>query len=355
MTERKHPQSRFNQNASVLTSAAARLLRDMSRTRASAWAWLPVLCFSATLLLRADDPTPPPRPSSDMLAAVDSSLKWQTGKITIKDGLAQINLTPDFRFLDSADAQKVLHTLWGNPDDPNILGMIFPKDKDPLDRDAWAVTVRYDPGGYMKDDDAGKIDYNDMLKKIQQSLRDGNADREKEGYPSIDLIGWAAPPHYDQATHKLYWAKDVKFGNDKVDVLNYDIRILGRRGWLELDAIADMSDFPQINEKIPQVLSMVDFQAGNTYAEFDPKVDKVAEYGLATLVAGGVLAGAAKLGLFGAFFKYIVVAALALKKLLIVVVLGIVAGVKGLWSKMTGKASTPKHLLPPKDGPPPVP
>jgi len=43
---------------------------------------------------------------------VESSLKWQTGTITLKDGLAKINLTDDFRFLDSADARKVLHNLW---------------------------------------------------------------------------------------------------------------------------------------------------------------------------------------------------------------------------------------------------
>jgi uncharacterized membrane-anchored protein len=109
-----------------------------------------------------------------------------------------------------------------------------------------------------------------------------------------------------------------------------------------------MDAFPEIRDKIPQVLSMVDFQPGSTYADFDPKIDKVAEYGLSALIAGGALAGAAKLGLFGLLFKYILVAVLALKKAVIVVVVAIVAGVKKLWSKFTGKASTPDHLLPPR-------
>jgi uncharacterized membrane-anchored protein len=294
------------------------------------------LCLIASFFVRADD-TPPARPSADTLAAMEQSLKWQTGTITLKDGLATINLTPDFRFLAKADANKVLHNMWGNPEDPEILGMIFPKDVGPLDRDGWAVTVNYEENGYVKDDDAEKINYDDLLKKMQQEALDANEEREKEGYPTIKLVGWAAPPRYDKTTHKLYWAKDLKFGDESADTLNYDIRILGRRGVLVLGAISSMNDFPAIDQKVPTILSMVDFQAGNSYADFDPKIDKVAEYGLATLIAGGALAGAAKLGLFGLLFKYIVVAALALKKAVIVVVVAIVAGVKKLWSKISNR------------------
>ena len=297
------------------------------------------LCLLTSLLVRADDPTPPPRPSADSLAALDSSLKWQTGTITLKDGLAKINLTDDFRFLGNEDARKVLHQMWGNPDDPDLLGMIFPKDKGPLDREGWAVTVNYEENGYVKDDDAEKINYDDLLKKMQQEAKDDSPEREKEGYPSIELVGWAAPPHYDKASHKLYWAKDLKFGGETGDTLNYDIRILGRRGVLVLGAISSMDAFPEIDQKVPQILSMVDFQPGNAYADFDPKIDKVAEYGLAALIAGGALAGAAKLGLFGLLFKYIVVVVLALKKAIILVVVAVVAGAKKLWGMITNRFS----------------
>lgn len=314
--------------------------------------WATALCLFTALLLHADDPTPAP-PSKDTLAAMEQSLKWQTGTITLKDGLAKINLTDDFRFLGKDDANKVLHQMWGNPEDPDILGMIFPKDLGPMDHGSWAVTVNYEDSGYMKDNDADTINYTDLLKKMQQEATDANPEREKAGYPSINLVGWAAPPRYDKATHKLYWAKDLKFGGDTEDTLNYDIRILGRHGWLVLGAIANMSDFSQIDQKVPQILAMVDFQPGNAYADFDPKIDKVAEYGLATLIAGGALAGAAKLGLFGLLFKYIIVVALALKKAAIVVIVAVAAGVKKLWSKFTGKASTPDHLLPPRNDPPP--
>lgn len=297
-------------------------------------------------LLRADDPIPAKmtREQREILA---SSLKWQTGTITVQDGMAKINLADNFRYLDSADARKVLHDLWGNPDNPDILGMIFPKDSGPLDRGGWAVTVKYENGGYVKDNDAEKINYDDLLKKMQQGARDSNPAREKAGYPSIEIVGWAAPPRYDKATHKLYWAKDLKFGDDPHDTLNYDIRILGRRGVLVLTALGNIDQLQEIKDKTPDILAMVDFQPGNTYAEFDPKIDKVAEYGLTGLIAGGAIAAAAKLGLFAGLFKWIIAAALALKKALILVVVAIFAGAKKLWGKFTGRTKTPDHLLPP--------
>jgi len=313
-------------------------------------AWIGIstvaLCLLAPLIVFAADPTKP-QMSREQREAIVSSLKWQSGTITLKDGMAKINLTDDFRFLDGADARKVLHDVWGNPDNPKILGMIFPKDSGPLTHNGWAVTVKYDDGGYVKDDDAGKINYDDLLKKMQQQARDASPLREKEGYPSVELVGWAAPPSYDKATHKLYWAKDLKFGNDPHDTLNYDIRILGRRGVLVLTALGGIDELQEIRDKTPGILAMVDFQPGNTYAEFDPKIDKVAEYGITGLIAGGAIAAAAKLGLFAGLFKWIIAAALALKKALILLVVAIVAGVKKLWGKVTGKTSTPSHLLPP--------
>src|ERR1035441_10472262 len=215
----------------------------MKNARMGTWAL--ALGLLTGLFLRADDPTPVP-PSADTMAAMESSLKWQTGTITLKDGLAKINLTGDFRFLDNADARKVLHEMWGNPDDPDVLGMIFPKDKGPMDDGHWAVTINYENGGYVKDDDAEKINYDDLLKKMQDHAKAASPEREKQGYPSIELVGWAAPPRYDKATHKLYWAKDLKFGGETEDTLNYDIRVLGRRGTLVLGAISSMQAFPEI-------------------------------------------------------------------------------------------------------------
>jgi uncharacterized membrane-anchored protein len=67
---------------------------------------------------------------------------------------------------------------------------------------------------------------------------------------------------------------------------------------------------------------MVSFNPGNTYAEYDSKIDEAAAYGLAGLIAGGILTKAG-------FFKGLIALLLASKKL---VAVGLFAGLAGLWA-----------------------
>ncbi len=316
--------------------------------RTTAWA-LAALLFFTDALLRADDNSAAPKLNPDQRAQIDSTLKWQTGTITLKGGVAKIALTDKFRYLDHDEAEKVLHDLYGNPPDPDQLGVIFPADLDPLDENSWCVIVRSEDNGYVKDDDAATIDYTKMLKSLQEAVHDSNSERTKEGYPTMELVGWATPPHYDKTTHKLYWAKEFQVQGDDQHALNYDVRILGRHGVLVLQALAGMSQYGQIEKSMPDVIAMVDYQPGSTYADFDPKIDKVAEYGLAGLIAGGALAGAAKLGLFAGLFKFIVAGAAAAWKFILIGIAAIATGVKKLWGKISGKSKAPPdQFLPPQ-------
>jgi uncharacterized membrane-anchored protein len=278
----------------------------------------------ANVLVRAQDTNALPPEVIKIL----NSLKYQQGQIDLKNGLATLNVPADFNYLGPDDAETVLVKLWGNPpSQEKPLGLLIPAGMTPASSNAWVVTIHYTEDGYVKDTDASKIDYDKLLKQMQQSIADNNKARQNQGYPPITLVGWAAPPRYDAATHKLYWAKDLKFGDDQVDTLNYSIRILGRRGVLELNAVSALSQFNQIDQQTPEILGMVDFKGGNRYADFDPKVDKVAKYGIAALVAGGVLTAAAKFGLL----KVIWVAILAMKKFVIIGVLAVVAFFKKLF------------------------
>ena len=267
-----------------------------------------ILC--ATIFAANGQDAPRTRAEIEQLA---QNLKYKQGEIKIQDGLATLNVLTNFNYLDAQDAKTVLVKIWGNPPAQvgDTLGLLMPADKTPLDRDCWVVTISYVSDGYVKDDDAGKINYDDLLKKMQSAIHENNKAREDKGYPPMELVGWAAPPHYDAATHKMYWAKELKFGNATSDTLNYDIRILGRRGVLVLKAVASMDQLAEIENQTPQVLGMVEFDQGSRYADFDPKVDKVATYGIAALVAGGI---AAKLGLFKLIWVFI----LAAKKFIII-------------------------------------
>ncbi len=114
-----------------------------------------------------------------------------------------------------------------------------------------------------------------------------------------------------------------------------NLRILGRKGVLNLNAVASMSQLAAIEQNAPKILSAVDFNPGSRYADFKAKSgDKVATYGIAALVAGGA---AAKAGLF----KGLWLAILAGKKFIIIGVAAIAAWIRKLFgrTKPTGPSA----------------
>jgi uncharacterized membrane-anchored protein len=247
-----------------------------------------------------------------------ASLNFQQGDITLPGDIATLALPDGFYYLSPEDTESVLVTAWGNPPGNEALGMIVKGPDDVLAEDSWAVVIGYEEDGYVSDEDADGIDYGELLASMQASTREANAVRVEAGYDEIELVGWAAPPRYDNAANKIYWAKELRFGDIPVNTLNYNVRILGRKGVLVLNLVATMPQLEEIETAIPSVLAMANFNSGYRYSEFDPSVDKVAAYGIAALIAGKV---ASKVGLFAKLGVVLV----ALKKFWILIVIAIAA------------------------------
>lgn len=237
----------------------------------------------------------------EILAWLDG-VKFQTGEIPVGT-VAKAKVPEGYKYLNPTDAGKYL-TYLGNPPAP-VLGILLPKGSELFGEDGWFVVLEYEKDGHVKDDDAAKIDYSDLLSDMQKGTREHNSQRIKEGYPAVELVGWAEPPHYDGSSHKLYWAQDLKFqGAEGENSLNYNIRMLGREGVLVANAVGGIHDLPAIKAATPDILSMVDFTPGNRYEDYNSKTDHTAEYGIAGLIAGAAgLKVAAKLGIFALIAK----------------------------------------------------
>ncbi|MCW7507472.1 DUF2167 domain-containing protein [Leptospira levettii] len=255
----------------------------------------------------------------DILKKVND-LKYQTGTVSIGDKLATIKVPKGFKFLDAKQSQFVLHEVWGNPLNEGILGMLFKSDQTPIsDNFTYALTYSFSEDGYVSDSDANEINYDDLLKSMKEDISEGNEDRKKEGYPTMELVGWANKPYYDSSAKKLHWAKELQFEGDSVNTLNYNIRILGRKGILELNAISDIEKLKLVQSDIPAILASTEFNDGEKYSDYSPGVDKMAAYGIGGLIAGKVLAKAGFFALLVKFWKIIAIGAVAalgfLKKL----------------------------------------
>jgi uncharacterized membrane-anchored protein len=296
----------------------------MSVTR---WAWPLLVPFGVALGQGPD--------TADLkIEQLEARLHYQTGKVVVGNGLATLNLPATFRYLNPKETDVVL-AAWGNPPGSTSLGMLVPSGTSVFAAESWAVVIQYDQDGHVDDADAAKIDYVKMLRDLQRQTREDNKEREKAGYPPAELVGWAETPSYDSISKKLYWAKDLRFGNGTIHTLNYNVRVLGRRGVLILNAVATMDQLQPVKTGMANVITFVDFNEGHRYGDFVAGSDKVAEYGIAALIAGGL---AAKAG----FFKLLIAGILALKKVLVVAVIAV-----GAWLKrMFGRKDAPAPQQP---------
>ncbi len=235
-----------------------------------------------------------------VIDSIDKSFTYQHGTVNIGSNLATINVPEGYKFLDEEQSQRVLTELWGNPPS-KTMGLLFPEDMSPMNINfTYAVEITYSDEGYIDDDDAKDLDYDDLLEEIKEETRKANPERKKNGYPTIEVVGWASSPFYDENNKKLHWAKELKFEGEEVNTLNYNIRVLGRKGYLNLNAIGNIEVLPLFRKDVDKILASVEFNDGNKYSDFNPDLDKVAAYGVGGLIAGKVLA---KVGFFAVILK----------------------------------------------------
>ncbi len=307
--------------------------------RAMILAFVAALAVALSTAVWAQQQSPSPADREAAIRRAARELKPQTGMISLADGKARVN-ADHLSYLTPADTEKLLVQVWGNPKGTGStsLGALLPRNFDPLTEESWAIILYYSDDGHVADADAEKIDYAELLSDMKQQIKDANPERVRNGGNELELIGWARPPYYDQASHKLHWAKHIRsVGGDS---LNYNVRVLGREGVLELNFIAAMDSLPEIEKAIPGVLTDVNFTDGNRYDQYQPGSDKLAEYGIAALIAGVALK---KVGLFGG----IIVAILAAKKVIFIGAIALLAAFGGFFKRLFRGSRLPPPTQPP--------
>lgn len=249
------------------------------------------------------------------LDSIDASILYRVGKVNLND-LVRLNVPPGYNFIGQEQARMIVEDLWGNPEDTSVLGMIVKEGYSVGDASQWAFILSYEETGYVKDEDADNIDYEEMMENIRAGEDEVNKQRKESGYSSVHVLGWAAKPYYDKERKIMHWAKKIKFGDEVMAeedlTLNYDIRFLGRQGVLSMNAVGTMNQLADVNERIPDILHVAEFTEGNTYADFNPSVDKVAAYTVGGLIAGKLLAKAGILALLLKNIKLVILAIVGL-------------------------------------------
>lgn len=244
--------------------------------------------------------------------------------VTLGDNLASLNLPAEFMFLNKEDSAKVLKKNGESAE--HVLGIILPKDSED---NSFEIIARFEDMGYVKDDDADKLNADELLSQYKEGNKDANDERKLAGFPPYYLGGWAEKPHYDRASHHVIWALTIKDQDSEtapVSCINYNTRILGRSGVLSMNLVTEPQMLDANKKEVATILKNTSFMKGQTYADFQPGKDKDSGLGIAGLIlGGGAVAAAAKLGLLGGLWKFALAAVLVLKKFIIVAVIAVAA------------------------------
>lgn len=241
--------------------------------------------------------------------------KFVHGPAKVKlEGVASVKLAEGYNFLDGKSTRELMEAV-GEPTSGQEMGMIMPTNQE------FTVVFEFSEIGFVKDDDKDKLDADKLLDSIRKGTAEANKLRAKAGNPPLEIVGWEIPPKYDPETHNLEWAIRATSGGEPL--LNYNTRLLGRKGVMEVVLITDPDKLKDTLPEFRKLLLAHTFETGQSYAEYRPG-DKVAKYGLAALVVGGAAVGAAKLGLFATLAVFLKKA----WKLVVIALVAIATGIK---------------------------
>lgn len=243
-------------------------------------------------------------------------LNWEFGPTEGAIGnKAEIHVPDGYAFLGAEDTKKFMEV---NENFASGKEYVFAPDDL-----SWFAVFEFDPSGYVEDNET--LDADSLLDSATRGTEAGNIERRKRGWGTMSIKGWRFQPRYDDQNNMLEWAILAQDDASQTDIINYNTRLLGRTGVMQVVLVADPETLGSSVVSLKQALSKYDFVAGERYAEFR-EGDRVAEYGLAALIAGGAAAVATKKGFWAATVAFM----LAAKKFVLVAVIGLFAWIGSL-------------------------
>ncbi len=279
--------------------------------------------------------------AASVARADPAKIPWRAGPTDLSLGEQAMISVPAGFLVTGKEGTKRLLELTGNLVTGDEVGAIIPA----VDADSamWFAIFEYRNVGHVSDTDKDSIDADALLRTLRNDNQQANEERRRRHLNTMTISGWEHPPYYDSATHNLTWAMLGVSDSGTVSV-NHSVRILGRGGTMNVDLVLGPNLYAQTLPRFDSLIATFRFREGRRYADF-VKGDKVAAFGLTALIAGGVGAVAAKTGLLAGLGKFLIVILLALKKAVVVLVLGIVAFFRKLFGGMR-KAVNPTEDVP---------
>jgi len=165
----------------------------------------------------------------------------------------------------------------------------------------WQAFFNFSETGYIKDDET--LDAVELLKTKKKYQDIANKELMNKGWQTFSIEDWYFKPRYDKKENLLEWGVVIAGNQDKNRTVNYETRILGRHGVTNVILAAFPDNVDSAIVDLKKILHDFEYLPGEKYSEFK-QGDRIAEFGLAALVAGGAAALATKKGFWAAIASF---------------------------------------------------
>lgn len=256
----------------------------------------------------------------------------QKGPATVKLGsdIATLNLPNGFGYIGEARTKAMIEKGGGSAQ--GVLGFVGSVKKAD-----YSILLSFEDAGYTEDSDGDKLDADALLKSMKEGTEAQNEERKKRGLPGLHVVGWDEVPHYDKAKHIVIWSVKGSVDGQSEPIVNYNTRVLGRKGRLEVNLICDQANLQKYKPEVGKVLDSIAYNQGQRYEDYT-KGDKISAGGIAALVVGGIaLKKLGVLAFLGGFFKPLLVFGAKLFAVAGKAIVFVFAGIAGFIKNLFGR------------------
>jgi uncharacterized membrane-anchored protein len=221
------------------------------------------------------------------LDSLEKKIEYVTGNLSLAGGKVKLTVPDGFKFIDAAQSRFILEDVWGNMKDEDVLGMIV-KDGFKVTRlvNDYSFVISFSNIGFVPDDKDIDLDHAELLETLKSNMQVSNKTRITHGVNTMTVKSWALVPYFDAYKKALYWANKIEVNGTDEEILNYNLRLLGKSGVIKINAVATMDQLAAIKQVLPLIITQARFDTGEKYADFVKGKDAKSEWTITELISG---------------------------------------------------------------------
>src|SRR3954469_15039955 len=189
--------------------------------------FIALLACSAICVFALEKPQPstPAKNDQNKSGGLFDRIQWTKGPAKADlEGMAEVQIPAGYALTGRQGTREILEAM-GNITSGKEVAFLAPTNL------ARFAVFRFNEDGYVKDDDKDKLEPDSLFAAIRSGTEAANRIRSSRGGPEMRVVGWEQAPRYNDKTHTLEWA--VRGESEGQPVINYNTRLLGRRGVME--------------------------------------------------------------------------------------------------------------------------